>query len=483
MVSTRSTARAQDQSPQGSACNPPPSVTRTPRSKKSSSNTRPSKASHEDAGQRPVRRKFQKASLEENHGSTKKGDTSSDSNPNSRTHSGSDSEREERVGKKRSFDEVNPEGDVEAGNASRRGRKRSRSPETETTAQKKSSVKGDEAPAKQRQDPEDDSGEKVKAIAHNTIDATASEGAKAHAPSASGEKNENQVRRKRSRDDLEGAEDAATETAPKHVRKRSKSSEDSGRSKQGRESHVETSEVHKQKIQDDGTKPDSKRKEESTVSSTIDSDGENTPKPDSQHTASGKASTSLKVGILSHTDETQRDIASGLSSTGTESPSSSVSGSKSPKKEQQTSSEAFASSGFASFVSQSPFASVNSSASPFAAAGAGQTPLGGGSAFGATAKPSPFGAQSGFGQLGGSIGSKPLFGGKLSAFGSSADTKENDNEKIVKTTSKSKEIAANGAEKDSEAATEQDEDSENEDEGLFQEAKAQDSRFYEQDGR
>ena len=193
----------------------------------------------------------------------------------------------------------------------------------------------------------------------------------------------------------------------------------------------------------------------------------------------------------------QPEVGDGFANIASESPFASLSGSKSPKKEQETSSDAFAASGFASFVSQSPFAAVNASASPFAAAGPRGKKLGSGLSFG-SANSSALGAQSGFGQLGNSLGSKSVFGGRGStiseppAEGKEAETKEavskeNDikGAETKETEAKSAEINGTEAEASKQAGTvvEKEEMTDEDEPELFEEARPQDSRFYEQEGK
>lgn len=302
-------ARAQNQSPQGSA-SILPSVTKTSKPERSSPGSKSRKKSREDAGQRPIRRKFKKASLEENQGSTHKGDTSSDSNPNSQKPSGSESDREERVGKKRSFDEVNTGDNVEIEKASRRGRKRSRSSETEAAAPKRTPAKGDNTQVENQKELESGDNDRADSKVKNNSDINISVGSESSAPPIGVGGSGSHVRRKRSHDGLEGDENGLSETTSKHVRKRSKSSDDDGRVNKDlkpiderlsgpaieTEGHVkgDDEEKYEKRVRDDdissGSKAENNVVGQPPVSTLTDLETERTLEPQSQQMGTSKAS-------------------------------------------------------------------------------------------------------------------------------------------------------------------------------------------------
>ena len=249
-VTTRSMARAEAQSFQGSTPNAPP-ATPASTSKKPLPKSISPKTSDEDAGQRPIRRRFKKASLEENQAAENKAETSSDSDPKSQTYSGSKGKCGGRVGKKRSFDEVAPEDNAEVAKPSRRGRKRSRSSENlDTTAPMDSAGNGESAPESSQNDAKTTSNDS-KDSANPDTSAEASAKPKDSSPAPSVDENTaTKIRRKRSLDDLDPDDEAAGENAPKHVRKRSKSSEEDEHVQAVRESNVEETKNKKESMKD-----------------------------------------------------------------------------------------------------------------------------------------------------------------------------------------------------------------------------------------
>lgn len=208
-------------------------------------------------------------------------------------------------------------------------------------------------------------------------------------PSVSIEPTSHHIRRKRSFDDSEHQDDDSTENAPKHIRKRSRSSESSEDKKSVTDSNQTSAITTQSGVAGSGSLPNSKT--EATDANATTSAVKQL-EIEERKTGEEKGEKNEKAKFV---DSANSGETGGFSKKATSSPSTSISGSKSPSKEQQTSSEAFAKSGFASLgaTSDSPFASVGTKASESSKPAAGgfgaigkQEKL----SFGSTTTTSPF---------------------------------------------------------------------------------------------
>ena len=230
------------------------------------------------------------------------------------------------------------------------------------------------------------------------------------------------IRRKRSFDDSEHQNDDSAENAPKHIRKRSRSSESSEDNKLVTDSNQKPATTTQSGNAGSNATTSSKTDATDANATTsavkqLEIEERKTGKDPSEMDEKAKLADSSKSGGTG-----------GFSNNAISSPFTSVSGSKSSSKEQQTSSEAFAKSGFASLgaTSDSPFASVGTKASESskpASSGFGTIGKQEKLSFGSTTTNSPFG------QLGSSTPSaSPFKSGENSAlktFASSSIAPEN----------------------------------------------------------